>query len=163
MQIKLVVIVAFLAAAGMLHSGEFHREIPRTSWEPIFFETINKLTERSGLRPLREAPLPPDTTEIRIWIGLGLQPLQGLVIRKKGEEWHGQHIVGNQSESARSENHEITPTSGWELFWKQLLHFGVLTLPEPPLDDEPINDGTVYVVEINHANRYRTYAYNNQN
>ena len=56
-----------------------------------------------------------------------------------------------------------SPKSAWEIFWKNLVDIGVLTLPDQPRPQCPAEalDGISYIVETNVDRKYRTYMYGN--
>jgi hypothetical protein len=143
-------------------AGEFARDIPQDTWEPIFFQSINALTTKAGLKPLRAEPVPPDSIELRIWMGFGLSPLQGFAFRRDGSNWIGR-VVSDNLATKTVDSWQVTPRCGWDNFWHQLVALEVLTLPDSSTlpNEVMVMDGTSYVVEINHDNRYRTYMYGN--
>lgn len=155
-----LIAVAFLSQA--VHAADFQREIPKASWEPIFFESINQLTTKAGWTPLRAKPLPQGLVEIRIWIGFGLVPLKGFSLRREGSKWVGHSIADNLS-SKLATVQTVSPKSGWDHFWNQLVTLDLLTLPDSSTlpNHAGVRDGVCYVVEINQEDRYRTYFYSN--
>jgi hypothetical protein len=151
------------AFAGVVEAGEFTQEIPNAPWESIFLDSINRLTAEAGWTPLCNAPLPPGSLEVRIWIGFGLSPLQGFSIRQDGATWTGHFAIERSGTTDSAEVHEVTPKSGWEKLWNEITNLGVLTLPDSSTlpDEELLVDGESYVVEISQNNHYRTYRYGN--
>lgn len=156
----LLTTIAFFAQSIL--AADFKREIPEATWEPIFFESINQLTTKADWTPLRKNPLPQDSVELRIWIGFGLSPLEGFSLRREGSQWIGHTIVDNLATKSASVQ-QVTPKSGWDQFWNQLIKLGVLTLPDSSTlpDAAGVRDGVSYVVEINRDGHYRTYEYSN--
>ena len=157
-------IAVFQLFATSLFASEFHREIPRASWEPIFFRSIDALTRRAGWQPLRAGPVPDGAVEVRIWIGFGLTPLEGYRLRRDGERWSAQHVKDSGDHASRVDVHSVSPKSGWPIVWRQLTDVGILTLTDSsalPRQEVVMLDGISYVVEINHGNAYRTYEYGN--
>src|SRR5438067_763572 len=73
-------------------AAELKQDIPKATWEPIFFKSINQLTTKAGWKSLRAAPLPAGLLEVRIWIGFGLSPLQGYSLRQEGSRWTGRYV-----------------------------------------------------------------------
>jgi hypothetical protein len=141
----------FLVAFGFNDgAAEFQRDIPKATWEPIFFEPINQLATKAGWKPLREAPLPTESMEVRVWIGFGLSPLQGYSLRRDGSRWTGSHIIENSQQINSVAVREVTPMSGWDTLWTRLVQLGLLALPDSSTlhDEEMINDGVSYVVEM---------------
>jgi len=162
-------------------------EIPKDSWEPIYFRSINGLTEKVQWKPLREVGVPAGSLEVRVWIGFGLSSLQGYRLCRNGDTWTGVYVNANHFaiqeiwlknqrqlnkkqkeiyESLYKESkplYELTPQTGWENLWKKVEAFGILTLPDASTlpNRKNIRDGVGYVVEINDGEHYRTYLYSN--
>jgi len=156
--------VLFMATVPLNdEAGEFQRDIPKGTWEPIFFESINRLATKAGLKPLREAPLSSGSLEVRVWIGFGLSPLQGYSLRRDGSRWTGRHIMESFQQTNSVRVQEITPKSGWDRLWTRLVQLDLLTLPNSSTlhGEDMVRDGVSYVVEINRDGRYRTYQYGN--
>ena len=156
----LVAATALLAQSAL--ATDFKREIPEATWEPIFFESINRLTTRAGWTPLRKEPLPQGSVELRIWIGFGLSPLKGFSLRRDDSKWIGSSIADNGAAKS-ADVQQVTPKSGWERFWGQLIKLGVITLPDSSAlpNEAMLTDGVSYVVEVNQDGHYRTYEYSN--
>src|SRR5690349_6058882 len=74
-------------------SQELQLEIPKESWEPIFFREIDKRAKMAKLSSLRSA-LPNDDLEARFWIDDGPFGMDGIIIRRKSGAWSGIHIHG---------------------------------------------------------------------
>jgi len=143
---------------------EFALVIPRTTWEPIFFESVNKRAQMAKLPSLR-APLPEDALELRIWGGFGLSTLDGFRIRRDGARWSASYF-GTRFGRGRFEDYTrglAQPKSGWEEAWNRLVRLGVLELPDAERAgcSGRMNDGYSYVVELNVERVYRTYMYDN--
>ncbi|MFL6253705.1 MAG: hypothetical protein ACJ74T_01655 [Pyrinomonadaceae bacterium] len=143
---------------------EFALVIPRTTWEPIFFEPINKRTQTAKLSTLR-APLPEGALELRIWGGFGLSALEGFRIRRDGARWSASYF-GTRFQQGRFEEYTrglAQPKSGWEGAWDRLVSLGLLELPDAERAgcSGRLNDGYSYVVELNVERVYRTYMYDN--
>jgi hypothetical protein len=166
MNVRLSGLVAFVLSvvAAVEDAGNFQRDIPRATWEPIFFRSINYLTRKIGWEPLRDKPVPADSLEIRIWVGFGLTPLEGFRLRRDGNQWSAQHVIDAAPETKSADIHPVVPKSGWTFLWSKLSELQLLTLPDesalPPAKDY-FMDGESYVVEINRDNAYRTYEYGN--
>src|SRR5437867_12286517 len=47
----------------------------------IFFQEINERSKIARLRPLKTVTFPAEDLEVRLWIGFGLIPLEGLIIK----------------------------------------------------------------------------------
>ncbi len=159
----LAVLLGFTFVLGNGETAELKRDIPKAPWEPIFFETINQVTRKGGLKPLRAAPLPADSLEVRVWIGFGLSPLQLFSLRRDGSKWKGQHLTDIIQKTNSVQLRSVTPKSGWDELWKKLVQLDLLTLPDSSTlrGEETVLDGVSYVVEINREGRYRTYQYGN--
>ncbi|MFL6228258.1 MAG: hypothetical protein ACJ741_05730 [Pyrinomonadaceae bacterium] len=139
--------------------------IPKDTWEPIFFEEINKRAKVAKLHDLRSTALPGDDLEIRVWKGFGLSPLEGLVLKRTSGRWSALHLAGIRRGMTPSEYQQqlSLPKSGWDSFWKRMTEEGILILPDSSelKGEKRIEDGVSYVVEINTDHTYRTYYYGN--
>ncbi len=138
-------------------------EIPNSSWEPSYFELINERAKMANLPNLRSTVLPPDDLEVRVWIGFGLSPLEGFVIKRSSGRWSGMHLKSINSRFPNRNYQQVLhqPKSGWDNLWKRLTNEGILALPDSSqLGKEVVfPDGESYVVEVNTNNTYRTYRY----
>ena len=137
-------------------------EIPKATWEPIFFESINERAKVAELSDLRSTVLANDDFEIRVWMGFGVSALQGYVIRRSGGQWSTLKIPGIRPQDPSTRvNVAVNPKSGWEPLWKSLLSEDILSLRDSSQlpGGEYFTDGISYVVEINMNKRYRTYMY----
>ena len=161
-------------------------EIPEASWVFLYFEAINEVTEQANWKPLHTVGLPRGSLEIRIWIGFGESPLQGLRLCRNGGKWTGLYVNCGylwlqamcksqpsitEEAKARYESYlkdmkpfyELTPQTSWARLWEKVEALGILTLPDSstlPKGGGAI-DGISYVVEINDGEHYRTYRYDN--
>lgn len=139
--------------------------VPKDTWEPIFFKAIDERATIARLPSLRIAALPKEDMETRIWVGFGLTALQGFQLKRSNGQWSGIFMQGIRPRVVRKENEIILrePKAGWEEFWRTLVRKGLLTLP----DAKSIHceagalDGVCTVVEYNLDNAYRTYMYDN--
>lgn len=158
-------LLAMLAICGaeLLQAGDIKKDIPNAIWEPIFFQPINNLTNKVGWTPLRKQQMPPNSVEVRIWIGFGLSPLFCYVIRRDGTKWTGQTAGEDVLHGPSVRAHKIVPKSDWRTVWDKLTKLGILTLPDSSTLKDEVGecDGVSFVVEINDNNHYRTYDYNN--
>jgi hypothetical protein len=147
----------------ILYSQRKSRNNPTATWEPLFFGAINQLAGKAGWKPLREASLPSQSLEVRIWIGFGMVSLQGYSLRQDGSVWTGHYVVENQQQTNAVTVRDISPKGGWDKLWTRLVQLDVLTLPDSSTlrDEVLVIDGVCYVVEINKDGRYRTYEYSN--
>jgi hypothetical protein len=142
---------------------QFRAVVPKSVWEPVFFQAIDKRASAARLPSLRRA-LPKGDLELRLWNGFGLTQLQGFVLRRSSGQWSAiQLSVRSKPPRQEYEKQLAAPKSGWNECWSKLMEMGVLSLP----DASEINcsagvlDGLSYVVEINYENTYRTYLYDN--
>lgn len=139
--------------------------VTNNDWEPIFFEEINARAKIAKLGDLRSTVLPDDDLELRVWMGFGVIPLEGFVIKRRNGQWSAIQIRSiNPRLPRRDYQHTLpSPKSGWETCWERLTDEGVLTLPDSSqLKDAVIaGDGESFVVEINMNKSYRTYRYGN--
>ncbi|MDQ1422079.1 MAG: hypothetical protein QOJ52_4041 [Acidimicrobiaceae bacterium] len=153
-----------LSLAAFVSAGEFRRDIPRATWEPIFFQSVNDLTHRVGWEPLRNKSVAADSLEVRVWIGFGVVPLEAFRLRRDGSQWSAQHVIDTVQKAGPANVRAASPKSGWATLWRDLTHLGLLTLPDSsalPREEEMILDGESYVVEISQNDSYRTYEYSN--
>ena len=154
--------------------------IPKDSWEPLFFESINDLTKAANWPRLRDVGVPPGSLEVRFWInGWGLQCYR--LCRQDGA-WTGYYTEqgynqikfvrdgnGWKQELDYSKNRSFVPVlslkprSTWSGLWRSLEKLDILTLPDSRTlsDEKPSIDGVSYIVEINDGAHYRTYFYGN--
>lgn len=145
------------------NNQEVHIILPNARWEPLFFKEINAVGEFAGLTELRRTRLAEGDVEVRVWWGFGLEPLEGVVLKRVGGQWSATHLKGDcYYKPQKTYRKDLRPPkSGWESYWKQLVDAGILTLP----DASEVNcnvgglDGGSYVVEINKDKTYRTYMY----
>lgn len=169
-----IFILGVCLTGGLLVSCTHQQEprviIPSENWVPIFFEatgaaskSINEVTKEANLPRLRTTLLPNDDLEIRVWIGFGLQGVDGLVLRRSSTRWSGIHLhgMGERPPFPSFQQKLEMPKSGWEIMWQRLTNAGMLTLPDAAAVecDPGGKDGTSYVVEINMNKTYRTYMY----
>lgn len=174
---RFVLLIVFAASCSSLHQApgrkvtpgpvrkELRLDIPKDTWEPIFFKSIDERARIANLQTLRAASLPDDDLEVRVWHGFGVTALEGFVLKRAAGEWSAIHLEGLHPNLPRSEYEKRlqTPGSGWELCWRRLEEAGILTLPDAAAIgcNAMINDGMSYVVEFNSKGTYRTYLYDN--
>jgi hypothetical protein len=153
----------FLMAAVWAFSAPKNVVIPNAHWEPIFFGAINPLAQSAGLQPLRRADLLKGSLEIRVWVGFGLSPLEGIRLRRDGKQWSGLHAREGFGEKWPMSVKPVSPKTGWDELWKQVESLGILTLPDSSTlpDEALVLDGESYVFEISDGETYRTYRYGN--
>lgn len=148
--------------AGVTRKQPELKSIPDATWEPIFFKTINKRASEARLPDLRSSVLTGNDLELRMWSGFGLTELRGYLVKRVDGHWSGQLLLpSNSKRPSAKEIEEITPKSGWEVFWARITQEGLLTLPDSSqLPDGAIDpDGIAYVIEIRNSEGYRTYMY----
>lgn len=144
---------------------EMQSTVQKKAWEPIFFKEINRRARLAKLSDLRRANLSKDDIELRVWIGFGLIPLEGFIIKKRHGQWSALLLRSISPHLARHDYQQtlLAPKSGWEPFWQRLIEKGVLTLPDS-IELEggvTVPDGESFVVETNTGGSYRTYLYSN--
>lgn len=144
---------------------EVRWDIPKGTWESIFFKVIDERAKIAKLKNLRAASMPHDDLEVRVWHGFGLTALEGFVLKRAAGKWSAIHLNGIHSKLPRSEYEKRLPKpkSGWELSWRRLEEAGILTLSDASAIGcsamDP--DGMSYVVEFISKGTYRTYLYDN--
>jgi hypothetical protein len=142
----------------------FRLDVPKATWEPIFFESIDERAKTAKLRSLR-APLPEGDLELRVWGGFGLTSLEGFVLRRSSGRWSAIHLDGIYQGLPRNK-YQLNlsePKSGWDATWQRFVSLGILDLPDAESAgcSTRVNDGFSYVVETNVNSTYRTYMYDN--
>jgi hypothetical protein len=141
--------------------------IPKDTWEPIFFKSINERTTGANLPSLRTVTLPQNDFEVRVWVGFGLNGIDGFILRRSTNEWIAIHLheMSERPPYGKYQRNLEAPKSGWGSAWQKLVDAGILTLPDASEVncEGGINDGKSYVVEINKDRVYRTYMYDNPN
>jgi hypothetical protein len=144
---------------------EFQLNVPKDTWEPIFFTAIDERAKLGKLKSLRSGALPEDDLEIRVWHGFGPTALEGFILSRAGGQWSAIHLDGVTPNIASNESQKnlSTPKSGWDACWQRLQEAGILSLPDASAIgcSSMINDGMSYVVEYNNKGTYRTYLYDN--
>ena len=132
--------------------------------EPLFPETINERAEAANLPPLKSKDLNGNNLEFRVWVGFGMKPLEGFVIKRADGRWEGMFLESMNATTKPPYVRELSsPKSGWNQLWSLPVDSSLLSLPDSSqLKDEiGIRDGTSYVVEVKKDGIYRTYAYLN--
>lgn len=134
-------------------------------WEPIYFEGINERARLAKLPELKTFALGDNDLEVRVWIGFGVIPLEGIVIRRTNGTWTAIHLPSIHGGSDPRDSVKILPPpdSGWTAMWNRVTEEGILTLPDSSqLSGEVrVLDGESFVVEIKTDGNYRTYLYPN--
>jgi hypothetical protein len=131
--------------------------------EPLFSEPIQKRAEQANLPWLKSKNLRGDDLEFRVWIGFGKAPLEAFVVSRSGGQWQGRFLERINIINKPPYRRELSPRSGWEQLWSELVDAGLLTLPDSSQLKSEVRafDGTSYVVEVKQGDVYRTYAYLN--
>jgi hypothetical protein len=150
-------------SANRSYSQEVHLEIPKASWEPIFFREIDKRAKKAKLPSLRSA-LPDEDLEARFWHETGSLGMDGIIIRRRSGAWSGTYIHGISRDPNFKQYDEQMPQprSGWDLAWKRLVEAGLLTLPDASQIGCFLGGGLDmpgFVFETNVNKTYRTYMY----
>ena len=126
---------------------------------------INDRLAKVNLPSLRTV-LPPDGDfEVRVWIGLGGNGEDCLILRNFSGQWSAIHLQG-MAESTPFSNSLTplsSPKSGWNMAWQRLIGAGILSLPDASevKCNPKLLDGIGFVVESNINMTYRTYSYSN--
>lgn len=139
-------------------------DLPNADWVEIFFEEIDERTKVAKFKQLRSTILPDDDLEVRVWIGFGLSPLEGFILRRTKGRWSGLYVPPFDPEAVCAiPTRSITPKSKWSQLWERLTSEGILVLPDSSELGNviPAPDGESCVVEINFGGRYRAYEYGN--
>src|SRR6185369_5150782 len=99
-----IVVIALVTIAcfrGRSQDQELTVKIPNASWVRILFETtglasksIDEITSDAGLSKLRSTKLPDGDVEVRVWVGFGVNGVDGLILRKSAQQWSGIHLHG---------------------------------------------------------------------
>lgn len=145
-------------------SSEIIKNIPNASWEPRYFNSIDNLCRKVGLKALREETFEVETYEIRIWVGFGPQALKGYLFRRQPSLSDGLFVMDTFILGAKPKIQKLTPKTNWAATWNVLLTSDLTQLPDEttlPDDGVSIMDGVSYVIEIRNNDTYRTYMYGN--
>jgi hypothetical protein len=170
----LIAVVTLMASCSYLPQSQVSKptpgrpkqlqlNVPKETWEPIFFRAIDERSKLGNLKPLRSGALPNGDLEIRVWRGFGLTPLAGFLLKRTSGQWSALHIAPTWSRTLDKSQSLSAPKSGWDTCWQRLETGGLLALPDASeiACDGGINDGVFYVVEYNRDAVYRTYMYDN--
>src|SRR5258708_7027226 len=153
----LAVLIALMASCSSLPQSQGNKSIPtqtrkelqlnvpKDTWEPIFFKAIDERAKLSNLKTLRSAALPDGDLELRVWHGFGLTALEGFVLRRAAGQWSAIHLDGVTRKAASNESTRNlqAPKSGWDACWQRLQDAGILTLPDAAAIEcsAMVNDG----------------------
>jgi hypothetical protein len=141
------------------------RVVPDAIWVNIFFESIDKLANNLGFKPLRAIAIRPGDFELRIWTGFGISGLGGAIVRRIDHKWSAFNLSDPQGTQMINGRY-VEPSAkkaadsiDWARIWEKLERAGI----ENIRDDSEIPhcksvlDGVSYVVEIAREDYYRTY------
>ena len=146
-------------------SHETRLIIPKASWEPIFFKSINSVSNLTAQPELRKVSLREDEREARVWWGFGLSPLEGVSLGYRAGQWRAIHVKADDYyEPTKATLEELKPPkSGWNTTWQRLVDAGIASLVDASeLDCGEVGlDGLSVVIETNIGRTYRTYMYPN--
>lgn len=155
-----------VAALLLLTLQEPKLIVPKATWEPIFFRSIDERAGIGGLPSLRTKRLPAADIEVRVWNGFGLTYLEGVVLRRKAETWSASWLPPTppaKKALGMTQAISLSPDE-FEALWSRLQSLDLLELPddsELPQDGTHVLDGMSHVVEIQKDGLYRTYHYGN--
>jgi hypothetical protein len=162
--VSLIRIPVLLALMASCLAAPRNIEVPKATWEPIYFEAIDALSKKVGWKALRKVDIGDGAIEVRVWMGFGGSLLEGFRIRREGSRWSGFHVTdGFDKRQPLRGVREVRPRSNWDALWRKVEVLGILTLPDKSAlpDEVLVRDGMSYVVEINEGAHYRTYLYCN--
>jgi hypothetical protein len=157
-------VVVFTLGCKSSGSQTLTLEIPKTAWEPHFFQDLEIRTTKVGMTSLRKTLLPEGDLEMRFWY-VPFPAIHGVIIKRSGKDWSASFL--RERKVADPSSVELLtlepPKSGWENVWQRLKDLGVLTLPDRTNTtcEGDIMDGSDYIVETNVDHKYRTYRYGN--
>ncbi len=139
---------------GTKPPGADHAQEKSADWKPFFFPTIDEATRSLGLSPLRTTVLSSNVSEIRVWSGFDLVPLQMVGLK---------HDNNKLSVYGSADVRTALPQERLNELWTQLKCLGIWDLPDSSSlkDEVRIFDGVQYVVELRTTDSYRTYFYSN--
>lgn len=143
-------------------------ELQPLPWEAEFFPVIDRRSDLAGLERLKGIKSLKNSMEVRLWIGFGVIPLEGIVMKRIDGTWSATHLLpvdplDPRPKRGRYEEPLPSPKAGWDEFWKLVDEQGISSLPDSTylLNEVPVFDGDHFVVEINNGGIYRNYHYSN--
>jgi hypothetical protein len=167
----LIAVVTLMASCSYLPQSQptpatpkqLKLNVPKETWEPIFFKAIDERAKLGNIKPLRSAALPNGDLEVRVWRGFGLTPLAGFLLKRASGKWSAFYLAPTWNRTLDKSQSLPAPKSGWDACWQRLETAGLLALPDASeiACETMINDGVSYVVEYNRDAAYRTYSYDN--
>lgn len=163
----LLVLSMFSSSSCYRLEGETPSKLISVShWDKELFSEINPATNKSNLLELRSMYFGNDDLEIRIWRGFGLDPLEGIIVRRIKSEWGAVYIHFDKNADSQTDVVTLSsPKSGWKNFLQKIIDEGLMALPKSAEEECDISavDGIGYVVEINQKGTYRNYFYKHGN
>jgi hypothetical protein len=156
-------VVIFTLGCKSSGSQTLTLEIPKTAWEPYFFQDLEIRTTKVGMTSLRKTLLPEGDLEVRFWYA-PFPAIHGVIIKRSGKDWSAFFIRQREITDPLSAQQQSLdpPQSGWEPVWQNLKDKGILVLPDSTKTECGASlDGIGYVVETNVDYKYRTYWYSN--
>lgn len=167
--VALLILLLGVTAAAAWYLGrpsinhEVRLIVPDAGWEPIYFRVIDSVARLSGQTDLRKTGLAEGDLEVRVWWGGGLEPLEGVTLRRAGGQWSAIHVKADHYyEPQNAARRELgPPKAGWEAVWRRLVDAGILMLPDASeVGCDVVGlDGMAFVVETSENRTYRTYKY----
>lgn len=155
-------------SSTLQENKEFRVIVPPHNDYGYALNPINKRIASSKLSDLRAKALPKNDLEIRIWFYYDIGYTHGIIINRTDGNWSSTFLDW-KSVKNRKGGRDVKPVDkkldapkvGWDEAWQKLLDAGVLTLPdaEELKCNKLMMHGTIYVVEYNIDNTYRTYMY----
>ena len=135
--------------------------LPR--WGSILYPYLDQHTSLVKLAELRSTSLPQEDLEVRVWLGFGLTPLEGFILKRTAGQWSAFYLEGdNYYEPKKVKMRELLPPhSSWESCWERLVAAGIRTVPDSSEIDYDVGgtDGWAYLVELREGDSYRAFHY----
>ena len=151
-------IYTLVAIAGLNAQSLPTLDIPKSIWEPIFFESINRVAKNAELPNLRTTPVNREDFECRVWEGFGISPLHGYVLRRTNGTWSAIELEDQHSRVLKPSKSHV-----WARLWEELLNAGIRSIRDESKmkHNEGVMDGICYVVEILENSKYQTFMVDN--
>jgi hypothetical protein len=145
-------------------SSTDRNRIPKED-ESAFYDELDKRAKLSSEASLRRTTQDKVDLEIRVWIGFGLDPVKGMILRKRGAYWKAVFMPPLEDSGKKREKTIVAlaePVSGWDVFWTRLETQDILSLPDDSVVGavEPFPDSEGVFVEVLNKDGYRNYSYN---
>ena len=165
MKIILIIFAILFSACSLERKPQII--IPDENIDRIFTKILdNPMSQKYGLTKLRETSLSSEDLEIRIWVSIGSEGLDGFIVKRNKGNWSAiaiKEVDCNRINYYKGKFYKIgkleisPPKSGWENAWQKLVETDVLDLPT--YSEPSLIDGFSYTVELNTNNTYRIYRY----